>query len=132
MKKTLTEKEIEARIEGYFQSRRTVLKNENGEVITSKTGEVQYLEKPPTITGLALALGFCRREDLFLVREPKKKALIDRALLRIEESAEEKLFHKETYNGTRLFLATNFSRWRENAAEAEGETDLGVCSVWAK
>ena len=52
--------------------------------------------------------------------------------LTIEENAEEKLFSKDTFHGAKLFLETNFKRWRGEGEELEGDTGLGVCTLWAE
>ena len=52
----------------------------------------------------------------------------------MEESAEEKLFSKDTAGGAKLFLSVNFKRYAENGNE-EGAgvgAGLGVWSVWAE
>lgn len=123
---------MKEKLEDYFDSRRVVKRDSDGQVIVSKTGEILYEERPCTVTGLALALGMTSREELEQVRDQKVKALIDRALLKIEESAEEKLFFKDTAGGAKLFLATNFRRWSQNVTEESGPISLGVCSVWAE
>ncbi len=130
MKKEMTLSEMKKRVDAYFASRRRPLPDAAGEPVRSRTGEVQFEEKPPTVTGLALALGLPSREALFGIGDETKKALVCRALLQIEEAAEEKLFFKDSFAGTKLFLETNFPRWRENGDEAE--TDLGAFSDWAK
>lgn len=126
--------EIEFLIDQYFYTRRVYQRDKSGELIQGPDGGYLYDEKPYTITGLAIALGFSSRDELFAIKNKKIRALIDRALLKIEESAEEKLFKKETYNGTRLFLSANFPRWGESAktSEPEEEADLGICADWAK
>ena len=134
MKKKETPEEFAVKIEQYFYTRRILKRDKQGEAIMGADGAFQYDERPYTVTGLALALGFSSREELFSVNDRHKKALVGRALLRVEESAEEKLFNKDSFNGTRLFLATNFQRWNESARkseEPESDGDLGVCSVWA-
>ena len=71
------------------------------------------------------------REDLDRITDEKIRALIDRALLRIEESAEEKLFQKDLFQGTKLFLTTNFPRWRGAEPEPEESGDgLGLFALW--
>jgi len=126
-------KDTRTKINLYFRSRKIEKKGSDGEVLVAKNGEVLYEEKPCTVTGLAFALGYNRREELEEVSDPKIKALIDRALLRIEESAEEKLFCKDTYNGAKIFLATNFKRWASGEENPEMQNpELGVCSVWAE
>lgn len=86
---------------------------------------------PCTVTGLALALGLESREELYLFKEKEKRRLINRALLRIEEYAEERLFSKEGFSGIKMYLITNFERWQD---KNEGETDAGIpdsVSKWA-
>jgi hypothetical protein len=119
-------------LEEYFASRRVAKRDSNGQILLARTGEILFEEKPCTVTGLALALGLSSREELALIKDKKVKALIDRALLRIEESAEEKLFSKDTVNGAKLFLATNFKRWAGAAEKEEEAPSLGVCSLWAE
>ena len=70
-------------------------------------------------------------EELEEIRDPKIRVLVDRALLKIEESAEEKLFQKDLFQGTKLFLATNFPRWQNAAEQMPQETDdRGVFAIW--
>ena len=136
MKKTtrkLTEEKAKKLLEGYFCSRKVVKRDSEGNPVVAKTGEVLFDERPCTVTGIAVALGMSRREELFSVKDKKVKALVDRALLRVEESAEEKLFFKDTVGGAKLFLSTNFKRWaQESTEEEEGVPNLGVCSLWAE
>ncbi len=130
--KKMTEEFVTKRICSYFESRKVERKNQEGDVMVGKGGEVLYEEKPCTVTGLALALGFSRREELFAIKNKKIKALIDRALSRIEENAEEKLFSKDTFHGAKLFLETNFDRWRGEGSGEDIPEGLGVCTVWAE
>ena len=129
--KKLTEESVTKKICAYFASRRVEKRSGEGEVLLGKNGEIQYEERPCTVTGLALALGLSR-EELFQVKDKKIKALIDRALLKIEENAEEKLFCKDTFHGAKLFLETNFKRWQDAGQEPFDSRDLGVCSLWAE
>ncbi len=130
--KKLTERAAKEKIRDYFLSRKEEKRGQEGEVILTKTGEILYEEKPCTVSGLALALGFSSREKLYAIKDKKIKALVDRALLRIEENAEEKLFCKDTFHGAKLFLEANFARWAGESEAEEGAANLGVCSVWAE
>ncbi|MBR5296106.1 MAG: hypothetical protein IKU24_05905 [Clostridia bacterium] len=130
--KKLTEEGATKKICAYFASRKIEKRNQEGEILLGKGGEVLYDEKPYTVTGLALALGFSRREELLNIKNKKIKALIDRALLKIEENAEEKLFSKDTFHGAKLFLEANFDRWSEEGIEAQSADGLGVCTQWAE
>ena len=128
--KKLTEDLAKKRICAYFVSRRVEKRDAEGNVLMNKGGEVLYDERPCTVTGLALALGFSEREALFGIKNKKIKVLVDRALLKIEEDAEEKLFCKDTFHGAKLFLETNYKRWQ--GEETEEIAGLGVCSQWAE
>ncbi len=128
--KRLTEDMARQRICAYFASRRVEKRDSDGNVLVNKCGEVLYDEKPCTVTGLSLALGFSQREELFEVKNKKVKVLVDRALLKIEEYAEEKLFCKDTFHGAKLFLEANYKRWQ--GEETEEVAGLGVCSQWAE
>ena len=130
--KKLTEQKARRSLRAYFASRRVEKRGQGGEVIVDRNGEVLYEEKPSTVSGVALALGFADREELARIKDKKVKAVVDRALLKVEESAEERLFAKDTFNGAKLFLAVNFERWRDGAPTEPEDGTLGVCSVWAE
>ena len=73
--KKITEEFVRKEIRAYFESRKKERVDQDGQVILGKGGEVLYEEKPCTVTGLALALGFSDRESLFSIRNKKIKAL---------------------------------------------------------
>ena len=90
--------------------------------------------RPPTVTGLSLALGCSAREELGGFSD-RRAQLIRNALLRIENSAEEKLFSKEFFSGAKLFLEVNFSRWSgEGREDFDPLSDLSATGTkdWAK
>ena len=128
----LTKKKAAMGIHSYFLSRVVPKLDKNGEICRNREGEPLYEEKPCTVSGLVRALGLSRREELDEIRDPKIRVLVDRALLRIEESAEEKLFQKDLFQGTKLFLATNFPRWQNAAGENETKDvdDRGIFAIW--
>ncbi len=130
--KKLTEAKAKKLLTGYFCSRRVEKRDSDGNFVTGKTGEILYEEKPCTVTGIALALGLESREELERVQDEKVKALIGRALLKVEESAEEKLFSKDTATGAKLFLSVNFKRYADAQEKESSPASLGVCSVWAE
>lgn len=113
--------QTEEKIRAYFAARRRMLCDKNAEPLLSEDGQVLYeFYRAPTVTGLAHALGFSTREQMLAVSDKKSAEAIASALLIIEEYAEEKLFSKESFSGTKLFLSVNFPRWRQaEAAEAE-------------
>ena len=108
--------EIEGLIEEYFKKcEGKILKDENGEVVFDKNGNPVIVgAKPPTVTGLALALGFTNR--ISLLRYQGKAEFVNtitRAKTRVEEYAEERLFDKDGTNGARFSLINNFRGWTE-------------------
>ena len=70
-------------------------------------------QKPLTVTGLALALGFTTRASL-LNYQAKSKAfreIIEKAKLQIENYAEMRLYDKDGSNGAKFNLQNNFRHW---------------------
>jgi hypothetical protein len=69
--------------------------------------------KPPTVTGLCLALGFNSRNALLdyeanVDSNPELANTITRAKLRCHEYAESRLYDKDGANGAKFSLANNF------------------------
>ena len=113
--------EIEQLIEGYFKScEGEVFRGEDGEVVFDKFGHPVVMgARPPTGTGLALALGFNSRQAL--LNYQAKKEFVDtitRAKARVEQYTEERLFDRDGANGARFSLTNNFSGWGERLPSA--------------
>jgi len=109
-----TPKELQKRIDEYFNSRMTEQYSKNGELLLDVTGKpVKRVEFPYTLTGLALSLGLDSREALFSFENKEMARLVKMAVMKIEEYAEEKLFSKESFSGVKLFLSVNFERWQD-------------------
>ena len=124
--------QIKAAIQTYFESRRTPLRAKDGTVQTDEEGRVLYEEtRPLTVSGLARALGFSSREEMMATKDKKSAEAIASALLAVEEAAEEKLFYKESFSGTKLFLSVNFPRWREGTV-TESEEFPQEFESWGK
>jgi len=87
----------------------------DGQVVQDKNGNpIKTKERPLTITGLALALGFSGRQALLNYEgKPEFMDTIKRAKSRIEQYAEERLFDKEGVNGAKFNLSNNFKGWSE-------------------
>lgn len=87
----------------------------DGQVAQDKNGDpIKTKERPLTITGLALALGFSGRQALLNYEgKPQFMDTIKRAKSRIEQYAEERLFDKEGVNGAKFNLSNNFKGWSE-------------------
>lgn len=113
--------EIQERIDAYFAScEGKVLKDEAGKPVMDKYGQPIIVgSKPPTITGLALALGFASRQALLNYEGRKEfNDTITRAKSRAEQYAEERLFDRDGANGAKFSLANNFKGWSEKTEVA--------------
>lgn len=109
-------KSMQKKIDKYFKScEGRILTNKEGEPLLDKHGRVVIVdEKPPTITGLALALGFNSRQSL--INYEDKEEFVDtitRAKAKVEQYTEERLFDKDGANGAKFSLANNFKGWKE-------------------
>ena len=108
--------EIEGKIEAYFKEcEGEILRNANDEPVLNKFGEPVYInQKPPTVTGLALALGFSTRMALLSYQGKEEFAnTISRAKARVEEYAERRLYDRDGSNGAQFSLRNNFSGWND-------------------
>lgn len=98
-------------------------------------GDGGSFESPPTVSGLAMALGFSSREDLLgYCGKDSYRNLIDKALLKIEDFAESRLFDKGQYSGAKFFLEGNFKGWdggRGNEADTLERLDAVLKAVSA-
>lgn len=115
--------EMQIKIDEYFESRKgEPLTNADGELQFSKFGEMIYVRpsRPPTITGLALYLGFAGRQALinYQNRSQDFKDTILRAKSRVEEYAEERLYDRDGQRGAEFNLRVNFG-WRIETEDDE-------------
>lgn len=111
-----TVQELQTAIDEYFLAcEGEMLKDDDEKPILNKWGEPVMLgRKPPTVTGLALALGFAGRQALLNYQgRAAFKDTILRAKSRCEEYAETRLFDKDGANGAKFSLACNFG-WSDN------------------
>lgn len=111
-----TAEEMQEKIDAYFElCKGRVLTDDEGGMIRDKYGIPIFIEvRPPTITGLALALGFTSRQAL--LNYQAKEEFVDtimRAKAKVECYAEERLFDKDGANGAKFSLANNFVGWKE-------------------
>lgn len=116
-------KDIERRMEAYFEAcaGETLRDEETGRVLLDKKNKpVMNGARPPTLAGLALALGFSTRQALKQYRgKPEFEEAVKRGMTRIEQYAEEKLYDKECSAGAKFILQNDFEGWK---AEANTET----------
>ena len=122
--------EIQKMIDKYFKEcEGKPLLDDEGNVLTDKHGNPVMLGmKPPTVTGLALALGFNSRQALLNYQGKEEfNDTITRAKAYVECYAEERLFDKDGANGAKFSLANNFDGWKEKQAiEADVKNDLTI------
>lgn len=114
------EKELQKRIDAYFEEcEGKLLTDKDGVPILTKWGQEIYIgRKPPTITGLALAIGLNSRQALLNYQgRAEFNDAITRAKTYVESYAEARLFDKEGSNGAQFSLRNNFKGWKEDALE---------------
>ena len=114
-------------VEAYFDDcAGKPLTDENGDAVTDKNGSPVIVgSHPPTVTGLALWLGFSTRLSL-LGYKGRSKAfdnVISTAVSRCEEYAERRLFDKECISGAKFALANNFEGWNEKQDNSQNKAE---------
>ena len=110
-------------IEDYFKEcEGTPLTVSNGDPVCDKNGYPIVLHQhPPTVTGLALALGFTNRLSLLNYQgKAEFRDVITRAKSRVEKYTEERLFDKDGSGGARFSLQNNFNGWRVEQTKDDG------------
>ncbi len=125
--------QIEELIEQYFKDcEGKPLLDDEGQPLRDKYGEVILLgARPPTITGLALALGFHSRQSL-LNYQAKAEFMdtITRAKMRVEAYCEERLFDRDGQRGAEFNLRYNFRWAQEEKNDGDGDdSSQGVVMI---
>lgn len=110
--------EMQAKIDEYFKfcEGEKYTDPDTGKPYVTEKGYFVWLRdpKPPTVTGLALALGFTSRQALLNYQaKPTFVDTVTRAKSLVEQYTEERLFDKNGVNGAKFSLANNFEGWRE-------------------
>ena len=124
-----SKEEIQEKIDKYFSDcEGEVLKDEEGNPILNKYGGVIIMgSKPPTITGLALALGFASRQALLNYQGKEEfNDTIMRAKSRVEQYAEERLFDRDGSNGAQFSLKNNFKGWNVDKKEENQQGGITI------
>lgn len=125
-----SKEDLQVAIDAYFEScKGTMLTDEDGRPVLNKYSEAVFInQKPPTVTGLALALGFNSRQALLNYQGRKEfNDTITRAKSFCEEYAESRLFDRDGSNGAKFSLTNNFKGWREKPEEQQ--QDAGVTII---
>lgn len=119
-----TAEELQEAVDAYFEEcKGEVVVDEEGKPMLNRWGKPVVIGcKPPTVTGLALALGFAGRQALLNYQGRKAfKDTITRAKSRCEAYAEARLYDRDGAMGAKFSLANNFKGWSEKP-ESEQET----------
>ncbi len=120
---------MQKKIDEYFNScRPQPVLGEDKKVLVDKHGNAVFLPaRPPTITGLALALGFTSRQSLLNYQDKEEfMDTVTRAKARVEQYTEERLFDSSGANGAKFSLANNFKGWTE---KSQKDVNLGGVKI---
>lgn len=121
-----TKEEIQEKIDNYFKECDGIpFYDEDGRPLQTAKGNIIYEKepKPPTVTGLALALGFLSRQSLLEYQGKKEFSdTITRAKLYIEEYTERRLFDRDGVHGAKFSLINNFKGWSEKPEKEDEES----------
>lgn len=127
--------DLETAIDAYFESRMASRMVFVGMVDGQKSYEREEYMKPPTMAGLALALGIDRRTLIRYgsgegTRDPELSLALSRAKLRAAEWWEEALAVREASNGAKFALEVNYGYGKEDD-KTGGEGDKFSMNVIA-
>ena len=104
--------EMQEAIDSYFSSC-MIIKFQGDKPCKDRNGNYIFeFYRPPTMSGLAVALDIDRKTLLNYSKKDQFLPTIRRAKMKIEMFTEEKLFEKETCNGSKFSLSNNFG-WAE-------------------
>ena len=123
-------KEVEDKIAPDFEKCKGYpLADDEGKQVYIKFGQPIFADvHPPTVTGLALALGFTSRQALLNYQAtPHFVYTMTRAKARVEQYAEERLFDRDGSNGAQFSLRNNFKGWdvdKKNDDSGEGKITI--------
>lgn len=120
-------KAMQEAIDAYFEScKGEKLTDDDGNLVRDKYGVPIIVDaKPPTVTGLALALGFTGRQALIdYQNRPEFTDTVTRAKAMCEEYAERRLYDKEGANGAKFSLSCNFGWKAADSTEERGESGV--------
>lgn len=119
--------ELQAACDAYFEDcKGAPLVDEDGNTATDKYGVPIIIDaRPPTVTGLALWLGFKTRQSLlnYQHRSAKYNDILTEAKSRCEEYAERRLYDRDGCNGAKFSLTNNFKGWREKPEESSDTSE---------
>ncbi len=109
--------EMQVVIDRYFKEcEGEILLDKDGNPMLDKWGHPIIInKKSPTITGLALALGFTSRMALLNYQDrPEFVDTVTRAKSRVEAYVESRLYDRDGAMGAKFSLSNNFRGWSES------------------
>lgn len=124
-----TPEEMQEKIDAYFtRCAGEMLRGDNGKPIYDKWGQPVFVNvRPPTVTGLALALGFTSRQALLNYQaKPRFVDTITRAKSRCEEYAESRLYDRDGSRGAMFSLTNNFKGWSNNPESRSEDEEVRI------
>ena len=124
--------EIQTKVDQYFKDcLGTPFLDDDGRPMRDKFGEIIMMDaRPPTVTGLALALGFHSRQSLLNYQaKPGFMDTITRAKMQVEEYCEMRLFDKDGQRGAQFSLEHNFRWARDNKDDSDDGNAAGVVMI---
>jgi hypothetical protein len=124
-----TAEDMQKVIDEYFKSceGKPLLDDEGLPILNKYSQPIILRHKPPTVTGLALALGFNSRQSL--LNYAGRENFVDtitRAKSTIEEYAESRLYDKDGVNGAKFNLINNFKGWKEKQEVESHNTNYNI------
>lgn len=123
-KKYHNAEEMQIIIDEYFASCLKI-RWENGNPVKDALGNFVYeYVRPPTMSGLANALDMSRQSLINYKNKDEFFDTIERARRKVEMFTEEKLFEKETCNGSKFSLSNNFGWAEKQEVKAQIEKKL--------
>ena len=121
-----TTEDLEKHIQDYFDKCvPEFVKDENGKALTDSKGHPVINFNPPTLTGLALHLGFESRQSVYDYENRKDEFsyTIKRARLLCEHWTEKALLSGNVAPAAGIFVLKNYGWKDEKALEVSGATD---------
>jgi len=123
-----TPEEMQDIIDAYFEDRKPEpVKDDDGNVLLDKKGNQVWKINPPSLSGLALALGFVDRQSIYDYEKNKKfSCTMKRARLRCENWAEEAGLSGEAPSSMIIFVLKNYG-WRDDKSlQLDGKLDSRI------
>lgn len=128
-----TPEELQEAVDSYFTDcKGAPLLDKDGDPVMNKYGEPIIINAHvPTVTGLALALGYETRMGLLHCQHKSEEfdRIITIAKSRCEEYAESRLYDNSGVNGAKFSLKNNFKGWSETPDLMSGEGSIKISIV---